>query len=159
MIKGESSATALRSHDFLRGLDSGNLERLEALAHDVRFERDQVIFREGETSSFFFLIVSGRVSLEVTALGRTLRVQTVGEGEELGWSSMLETRGKQFQARALENVVAIAFDGARLREACEQDPVFGYVIMKRLLGVVSDRLQSLRMQLLDVYAPPGGGRS
>jgi CRP/FNR family transcriptional regulator, cyclic AMP receptor protein len=153
MIKATALTEIHRNLPFFRGLRYEHLETLQTLAHEVRFDRDQIIFREGDESSFFYIILSGRVSLEVTALGRTLRVQTVGEGEEFGWSSMLPSQGKQFQARALDALKALAFDGARLREACDEDPVFGYALMKRLVGVVSERLGALRVQLLDLYAP------
>ena len=154
-MKEANLIEAIRNHPFSEDFLPQHLEKLAELAQLARFERDQFIFREGDESSFFYLLVSGKVALEVTALGRTLRVQTVGEGEELGWSSALPARGKQFQARALGTVKAIVFDGARLREACAQDCSFGYAMMKRLLLVVAGRLQATRMQLLDMYSPHG----
>src|SRR3974377_8128 len=132
MIKATALTEVYRNLPFFKGLRYEHLEVLQTLAHEVRFDRDQIIFREGDESSFFYIILSGRVSLEVTALGRTLRVSTVSEGEEFGWSSLQPMHGKQFQARALESLKALAFDGARLREACDEDPVFGYALMKRL---------------------------
>lgn len=156
MIKSKNLVETLKEHAFVAGFQPAHIDRLAAMAHEVHFDRDQIIFREGDESSFFYLILSGKVALEVTALGRTLRVQTLREGEELGWSSVLPTSGgKQFQARALTTVRALAFDGARLREACEQDCAFGYALMRRLLQVVAGRLQAFRLQLLDIYSPQG----
>jgi CRP-like cAMP-binding protein len=80
-------------------------------------------------------------------------VQTLNAGDELGWSSMLMRSGKHFQARALDPAVALAFDSDELHKACREDPSFGYALMYRLLGVVSQRLQVTRLQLLDVYSP------
>jgi CRP-like cAMP-binding protein len=145
----------LKQHPFVKDFQPKHIDKLGELGHEVRFERDRVIFREGDASSFFYLIISGKVALEVTALGRTLRVQTLGDGEELGWSSVLASEGKHFQARALGSVRAIVFDGARLREACEQDCSFGYTLLRRILGVVAERLQATRIQLLDMYSPSG----
>ena len=62
-------------------------------------------------------------------------------------------RGKHFQARALERTAALAFDGAALLKACREDPSFGFALMYRMLGVVSERLQGTRLQLLDMYSP------
>ena len=61
--------------------------------------------------------------------------------------------GKQFQARALEEVHALAFDGARLRHACEEDYAFGFWFMRAILKVMSGRLHAIRAQLVDVYSP------
>jgi CRP-like cAMP-binding protein len=145
----------LQKHPFVQGLPMKHIEKLAELGHEVKFERDRVIFREGDDSSLFYLVVSGKVALEVTALGRTLRVQTLGDGEELGWSSVLASESKHFQARALGTVRAVAFDGARLREACESDFSFGYALFKKLLHVVAERLEATRIQLLDMYSPAG----
>ena len=62
-------------------------------------------------------------------------------------------RGKHFQARTLERVDALALEGAEVLEACREDTQFGFVVMQRLLGVVAERLQATRLQLLDMYSP------
>ena len=87
------------------------------------------------------------------AQGMALRVHTLEAGDELGWSSVLSGRGKFYQARALEPVEVIKFDGHVLLEKCRSDNSFGYKIMHRLVGVVSERLQAARMQVLDMYSP------
>jgi CRP-like cAMP-binding protein len=81
-------------------------------------------------------------------------VQTISDGEALGWSSVLPSEGKYFQARALGAVRALVFDGARLREAGEQDCALGYAFTQRLLWLVATRLQATRVQLLDMYSVP-----
>lgn len=143
----------LKQHPFLEGFGAEHVDRLLALARAVHFDADQVIFREGDDCSDFFLIVEGLVALEVVLPRRTLRVQTLMAGDEFGWSAVLMGRGKHFQARALRSVDAIALDGPALVAACEKDPSFGYALMYRLLGVVSERLQATRLELSDNYSP------
>jgi CRP/FNR family transcriptional regulator, cyclic AMP receptor protein len=145
----------LGAHPFVRGLQPYHIETLAGLATEVRYQDDQIIFRQADVSNLFCLVVSGKIGIEVNAPGRTFRIQTIGEGETLGWSSVLGGREKQFQARALGSVRALAFDGAKLREACDADCGLGYAVMQRLLRVVADRLQALRLQLIDVYTPTG----
>ena len=147
----------LRDHPFLQGMKPDHVAKMADLAQEVQIARDQMIFRQGDESGLFYLILSGKVALEATAPGRILRVQTVGAGEELGWSSALSEGGKNFQARVLEPVQVLTFDGARLRQAFQEDPVFGYQFLQRLLQVVARRLQATRVQLLDLYAPVHGG--
>lgn len=149
----------LARHPFLEGLPEPLVKRLATLAFEVRFEEDQIIFRENDPSSFFYLILTGRVGLELLGPGRVFRVQTIGEGEELGWSSLLSSTSKQFQARSLEPVTAYAFDGARLRAACEEDHEFGYFVMRNILAIVADRLKNTRLQALDVFYAKGGSNS
>ena len=155
MIKSKNLVEDLKKHVFLAGFRPEHVERLATLANEVNFDREQIIFRERDESNLFYLIISGKVGLEITALGKTLRVQTLRDGDEFGWSSVLPNRAKQFQAKALTHVRALAFDGARLRETCDEDCSFGYAIMRRLLDVVSTRLEAFRIQALDMYSPGG----
>jgi len=143
----------LRKHPFVEPFDDAHVRRLAELARDVRFERDQVVFHEGDECNEFYLIASGLIALEVEEPGHTLRVQTLSEGDELGWSSLLMASGKQFQARALEPVEALAFDATQLLAECRKDPAFGFDFAYRLLGVVAGRLHFTRMQLHDMYSP------
>ena len=85
----ETHLGKLRHHPFVMEFAPHHVERLAALARDVRFEREQVIFREGDDCSEFYLVVTGLVSLEIVAPGHTFRVQTLFAGDELGWSALL----------------------------------------------------------------------
>ena len=145
----------LRQHPFLEGFKPPHIQKMVEMAHEVHFARDQTIFREGDECGIFYLILEGKVALEVSAPGRIMRISTQGAGDELGWSSLLMEESKHFQARTLEPVRALAFDAIRLRQTCEQDHGFGYLLMRQLLVVVSQRLQATRLQLLDLYAPRG----
>ncbi len=154
-MEAKTFTEILGDHPFVAGLKPSYIQKMASLALEVQFGRDEIIFREGDASSLFYLLLSGKVALEVSAPGRILRIQTLGEGDELGWSSLLGSAGKQFQARSLEPVRALAFDGARLRHACEQDPGFGFALLERVLKVVAERLQATRLQMVDMYAPRG----
>jgi len=143
----------LTEHPFTKGFWPDHVARLAAMASEVRFLRNELIFHEGDHSSLFYLLISGNVALEVVSPGRPVLVSTLYAGEVLGWSSVTGDSGKQFQARALEEVHALAFDGARLRHACEEDYAFGFWFMRSILSVMSGRLQAIRAQLLEVYTP------
>lgn len=143
----------LRKHPFVEGFEPAHVDRLAALAREAMFARDHVIFHEGDECADFYLLVSGLVALEIEEPGHTLRVQTLSAGDELGWSALLMASGKHFQARALEHVAAIAFDGPALLAVCKQDPAFGFALMNRLLAVVAGRLHATRLQVHDMYSP------
>ena len=144
----------IQSHPFTDGFWPEHIARLHAMASEYRFRPGELIFQEGDQSSLFYLLISGNVALELLPPGRPVRVATLYAGEVLGWSSVTgDAAGKQFQARALEDVRAIAFDGARLRHACEEDYVFGFWFMRATLNVMSSRLHAIRAQLVGSYTP------
>jgi len=149
----DTLVAVLHRHPFVEEFREEDIEKLATLAKEVEFARDQVIFHEGDEFHDFYLIVQGRVALEIEAPDHTFRVQTLSAGDELGWSAILMGRGKHFQARALTDAKALAFDGAALLAACREDKAFGFALMYRMLGVVSERLQATRLQVLDMYSP------
>ncbi|HET9694895.1 MAG TPA: Crp/Fnr family transcriptional regulator [Steroidobacteraceae bacterium] len=144
---------AVQQHPFVKGMTPEHCATLASMARRVSYAPDEVIFREGDEKHEFFLLLSGRVALEMNVQNKMLRVTTMEGGDQIGWSAVIVGRGKHFQARVLEPVDALAFDGYALLERCRSDTGFGYKIMHRLLGVVSDRLQAARLQVLDTYSP------
>jgi len=145
--------TLLRKHPFVEEFQPEHIDKLRAMAREVNFAPGETIFREGDDCHDFYLIISGRVALEVEEADHVLRVQTLSAGDEFGWSAILMGRRKHFQARALEHVEALALDGPKLLAACREDKGFGFALMYRMLGVVSERLQATRLQLHDMHSP------
>jgi len=143
----------VRNHPFTQGFWPDQVARLTAMAAELRFEPGDLIFCEGDQSSLFYLLISGNVALEIVTAARPVRVDSLFAGEVLGWSSVTLDTGKQFQARAIEEVHVLEFDGARLRHAFEEDYAFGFWFMRSLLTVMSGRLQAIRAQLIDLCSP------
>jgi CRP/FNR family cyclic AMP-dependent transcriptional regulator len=144
---------ALERHPFVSDFAPQDQARLAAIAKEVRFASNQVIFHEGDDYSVFYLLGKGMVALELEVPGHVLRVQTLYGGDVFDWSALLPHAGKHFQARALEPVTALAIEGDQLLASFKADPQFGLAFMLRLMGVVSERLRNTRLQLLDMYSP------
>ena len=148
----------LSRHEFFRGLRPDSLALIAGCGRNVHFNAGAYLLREGETADRFFAIRGGKVAVETYVPSRgPVALQTLGEGEILGWSWLFPPYVYQFDARAREEVRATAFDGACLRSKCDADPALGYELMKRLARLVSSRLEATRRQLLDVYGPAPTG--
>ena len=78
-------------------------------------------------------------------------IETIDDGDVVGWSWLFPPYRWHFDARALDVVRAVAFDGACLRGKCDDDHAFGYELLDRFSPVMLERLQATRLQLLDVY--------
>jgi CRP/FNR family transcriptional regulator, cyclic AMP receptor protein len=149
----------IAEHAFFKGLDEAYLTLIAGCGANVRFEAGQHLGREGDPADRFYAIRQGKVAIDVFVPNRGIvTVQTVSEGELVGWSWLFPPYRWRFDARAVDLVRATSFDGACLRQKCEQDPRMGYELMKRFVRVVSNRLEATRLQLLDVYAPAPGLR-
>jgi CRP-like cAMP-binding protein len=158
----DANETLLADQHFLRGMEREQLETIAECASHVRFQKGQFLFREGEFARRFYIITSGVVSLEIFAPGRgTVTLETLEDGDVLGWSWLFEPYRWHFDAFAQTDITAVAFDALCLRGKCDADHDLGYELVKRFSKVIMERLQATRLALLDVYGTqgvPGPGR-
>ena len=142
----------LAEHPFLKGLDPAHIELIAGCASNVRFNKGDFIFREEDEADRFYLIRHGLVALDVFVPQRgPVTIDTIQEGEVVGWSWLFPPYRWHFDARALQLTRAVAFDGKCLREKCDKDAQLGYQLVTRFAQVIMQRLQSSRLQLLDLY--------
>jgi len=150
----------LRQVQLLEGVSEEHLEHLAAIARCVDVPANTTILRAGETATTLYLIVSGRVSLEIHAPGiGSKRILTVNEGELLGWSSVMKNKKLTASGQTPVSTRVIAVDGKEIRALCEKYPRFGYEFMRRAVLALGKRLSATRLQLLDLYGDDQPGSS
>jgi CRP/FNR family transcriptional regulator, cyclic AMP receptor protein len=144
----------IAAHPFLAGISKEHVRLLADCAIRTQFDAGQVIFREGESANRFYLIEEGEVVLEAAGTGdQQVVIETVGNGELLGWSWLFPPYAWHFTARATKPTTAIFFYGTVLREFCEKDHTLGFELFKRMSEVMTRRLQLARTRLLNAYSP------
>jgi CRP/FNR family transcriptional regulator, cyclic AMP receptor protein len=149
------SIRELGQHAFARGLTTGQLEALAALAVSVEWPAGCRLFEEGDKAARLWLLRSGRVALDLRVPGRErILVETLGPGDELGLSWLTSAAQWQFGAIAQLPVSAFEFSSAALLDLCEADHELGYQLTRRLLVTAIARLQAARIRILDLYAAP-----
>ena len=142
----------LRESPAFACLEPPQLEVIAGCATNVHFDADEMLFREGDPADTFYLVRSGSVALEMFVPPRgALLIETIDEGEVIGWSWLFAPYRWHFDARTLAPVRATGFDGACLRGKCDADPALGYALMSCFARLMIERLQSTRLRLLDVY--------
>ena len=148
----------LAEHAFFAGLDADDMALLAGCAVNVGFRADEYVFKEGEPADRFYVVRHGRVAIEVQGpgVGRMV-IDTVEDGDILGWSWLVPPYRWLFDARAVETTTAVCLDGTCLRDKCDADPRLGYQLMRRVALVMTRRLAAARVRLLDLYGHPGLG--
>jgi CRP/FNR family transcriptional regulator, cyclic AMP receptor protein len=149
--QSEPLATRVALHPFLAGMNRTHLTLLTDCAVARHFNTGQTILREGEFANGFYLIETGKVTLESeVGFRESIAIQTVGAGNLLGWSWMFPPYIWQFTARAVEPTTALFFYAAILREYREKDHSLGYEVLKRISAVMVRRLEAALDQLVSV---------
>ncbi len=148
----ENLKPILEKHTFFKDLNQEFLEFIVSCASNVRFREGEIILREGEPADKFYLVREGKVEINInTAQHRSITIQTLRDGEILGWSWLIPPHRYRFDAKALADTRAIALDGKCLRKKCEENHELGYELLKRLAGVFTQRLEETRKQLINIY--------
>jgi len=143
----------IAQHPFFAGLGHEYTSLLVGCASNVRFEPNHYILREGAEANEFYLIRQGRVAIEILPpQRRAVVVDTLGEGDILGWSWLLPPYTWKFHARAVEVTRAISLDGRCLRTKCEENHELGFQLLRRFAHIMDRRVEAARLQLLDMYA-------
>jgi CRP/FNR family transcriptional regulator, cyclic AMP receptor protein len=148
----KSLESILAHHPFFENLEAKYLALVTGCASNIRFEAGQFIYRQDEEANNFYIIREGKVALEVCPPEKNpITVQTVSDGEVLGWAWLVPPYHWQFDAQAVELTRAIVLDGKCLRTKCCEDHTLGYEILSRLLPVIGQTMEATRLQLLDIY--------
>ena len=134
------------------GLQPYQLQLVAGCAINEHAAAGTTIAREGDPADRFFLIRAGSVALQIEVPGRgDLTLQTMQEGEIVGWAWLFAPYRWQHDARAIQDCQLTAFDGTCLRGKCETDHELGYALMGRFASSLAETLHATQLQLLDVY--------
>ena len=143
------NAAALSAHPFLHGMRADQLTVLAEAAGDVKFPARHRLFEDGGNATSFWLIQSGRVSLDLHIPGDGPAViETIGMGELLGWSWLFPPYRWAFGAVTVAPVEAFEFDAPAVRKSCAADAGLGYELSQRISRLLAKRLQATRIRLI-----------
>ena len=136
-LGGDSSA--LDVGELFNGIDEGTLAALAKLAKREELDEGSVLYRPGDPADDFFVLESGRVEFQI---GRDERVNPAGfilrKGEAFGWAALLDNHPQRIAgARALEKSVLLRINGKQALKLLESDAASGYVVMRRLAGLIA----------------------
>ncbi len=149
----ETIEPILAAQPFCHGLNQRHIQELAACAAKVNFAAGQFLFRAEEEASQFFLILQGRVSVEIFSARRgPMTLQTLGAGDVLGWLWFEDQPYHwHLDARALDLTRVLRLEVACLRGKCEADHDLGYEIMKRYAHSLAVRFRASALQLTDMF--------
>ena len=134
------------------GMADEHLELIAGCAQNRTFADGEYLMREGDAANAFFVIRRGRVAMEIFVPQRgAVTIETIDDGDLLGWSWLVPPFKSHLDARALGDVHTIAFDATCLRGKSNEDAALGYELLRRFIPVIVERLQATRVRMLDVY--------
>ena len=146
----------LQTVPWFQSLSEEHFQRVSSISKIVTMEKDELLFRQGDPQEFLYIVIEGRVAVELYSPERGyMRVFTVEPLDVVGWSSATPVvRQRTASARAVYDSRLVALDSQALIALCQEDYELGYIVMHRLANVAAGRLMICRMQLVDLFAHP-----
>ncbi len=105
------------------GLRPAELHAVQQAAHLRQVEHHAFFFHQGDPATTFYILVEGQVRLtEVTPEGHQVLVRFISPGEAIGIIAVLENTVYPLSAQAVEDCLALAWDGPTLEQLMERYP-------------------------------------
>lgn len=131
-------AAAVGDIHLFAGLNDEQVQRVAGVCSASTFEAGTLLFAPGGASEEMFLLLSGRVAIELS--DRDTPVGHVGAGEPVGERALLLDVPHTAAARATEPVEAAVLSRADLAELTRMRPDIGLVVYRNLAVSLGQKL-------------------
>lgn len=129
----------LKQSDLFWHLDHDFVKRVMGRTRKQKFEAGHILFREGDPARHFYILIKGNVRLKIGHQGQI--VHTVNRaGECFGWSALLDRDIYSASAECKATTELLVIEEDQLKSVLEDDPANGLIFMKRLAGMLGNRL-------------------
>jgi signal transduction histidine kinase len=119
-------------------------DKIAQLSREMTFETGDVLFREGDSADNIYIVVQGRIAVEVGLLGRQRRrcatIATASRGESVGWSAAIGSWKYLASAYAVEKTTAVVVDQQAVHGLFVDNPASGLRVMEKLIDLARSRL-------------------
>lgn len=142
----------LKAFQIFRSLEDREVQLIAEYAKEEKIAKDKRIFEEGSLATNLYLLESGKVSLRMTAdkVGKQLEIDVLRPGEMFGWSAVAEPYTFTAGAWALEDTTVITLSSDVLRDIFKKNCHIGYLVMKEVTSVISERLKMIRKRFVEL---------
>ena len=154
MTPEQELISALQTIPWFQGLDPEYFDKLAGISSVIEFDAGTELFHQGEKQDYLYIILKGRVAIEIAVPGKgRTRIYTAEPTEMLGWSSVTPVvRQRTAGAVTVLPSILIQMSASELQKLCEENHSLGYVVMRRIANVAASRLLVARLQLLDIFS-------
>lgn len=143
----------LKRIEFFADLTEEELLVVQELCREESHHAGDLVFVEDTPAEHLYVLKNGKVSIDIkVADEKYLSVLTVSRfAEPFGWSALVEPFKFTATARCIEDSTIISIEGKRLMGLIKMDYRMGFLIMRRIAKVISERVRDSRLQLIHTF--------
>jgi len=152
----------LTNEDILqfRIFEGITLEELQAIiniSQETSYHAGEIILEESSfgADSDFYIILQGNVKVELQASQVTTdsivskRLAVLKNGDVFGEMGLLRSRRRSAQVSAYSDIIALKVNQQKLFDLFVYNPRLGYLIMRNLAAILSDRIMEMNFMWRD----------
>ena len=118
-------------HDFVR--------EVMARSEKKQLAKGEILFFEGDAATYFYTLIKGRIRLLTGSSGPAEFILN-HTGEAFGWSALVGRECYSATAESLSPVSVVRVPRKDFEEICLAYPMDGLMFMRRLAGLIGQRL-------------------
>src|SRR6266498_1753621 len=142
----------LKTVPFFDQLSNRQLKRVSDIMFERTYETEELIFEEGQPGAALFLILEGKIAIEIYRETSTMRLAVLERGAFFGEMALLDETPRSATARALERTRTLALYRNDLNGLVYRHPRTACRIYRSLAGMIGDRLR-LTNELVQMKTP------
>ena len=144
-----SDIDILKNASLFQGLDDNQIKKIAERGERRKVADGDVVFEEGEEGHEVFVVLGGRVQITVQMGHKAEQapVHTIVEGKVFGEFSLCSDEKRTATARAMKDTVLFVFNRDEFVKWAEEDPRFGYMVMKNLSQILVGRIKKTTGEL------------
>ena len=132
----------LKTVPFFDQLSNRQLKTVSDIMFKRTYDIDESIFEEGQPGAALFLILDGKVAIEIRRESSTTRLAVLVRGAFFGEMALLDDSPRSANARALERTRTLALYRNDLNGLMHRHARTACQIYRSLAAMIGDRLRS-----------------
>ncbi|MFW6081343.1 MAG: Crp/Fnr family transcriptional regulator [Desulfosalsimonas sp.] len=149
MTEADRIVSILKSTEAFRFLKDKEIWRIAEFATIEELEKNQRLFREGESADSLWIVASGEIDLRFELPARdTTEAQTISTLSAtgiLGWSSLVPPYKYKLSAYCASDACeVIRINGEDFLGHLKNNPELGYRVLSAMIRVVGNRFEHLQ---------------
>ncbi|MFW5874695.1 MAG: Crp/Fnr family transcriptional regulator [bacterium] len=149
MTEADRIVSILKSTEAFRSLKDKEIWRIAEFATIEELEKNQRLFREGESADSLWIVASGEIDLRFELPARdTTEAQTISTLSAtgiLGWSSLVPPYKYKLSAYCASDACeVIRINGEDFLGHLKNNPELGYRVLSAMIRVVGNRFEHLQ---------------
>lgn len=124
---------------LFQGLSQDFMREISEIANEINFKENQIIFNRGDSADHLFIMIQGHVNVFIQE-GGSLNFTVDDAGEVFGWSALVDPNVYTASAQCYEDATVLRIDATSLEHVFDRFPKEAFRVMKRLAGVIGQRL-------------------